>query len=362
MPRSGNRKYRPTREPFTAPLAVALSREAPWDGCGSDYGPYSIIRYNFLLSRKPTDELGYGDAIENLESPEGVHLEHRRLARYTYSRVTTSGILREYVQTSKLVDILKSQIGHSSPGLASFKLEGQLQSSLEAALKDSRSFQLSETREITREQEVTVSTDGSAKAAVYAVPYERWRMDVTLNHIDYLTVEYAKRAGGARVERVKSPPITHSEGRRQANNYLPSGVKLGKFFYWEPVGTADATAVAKDVYSRERINPLHVDFRASDQTKTKFYGLDAFRQTPSLYKISNAAFPLKAEQRQAAWTDEEILSLQDFEPKDIAWIWHFHRQLRRKKLNERITPIRSSSNNSGEGRSDSGHADFSTGT
>lgn len=322
-------KYRPNREPFSAPLAVPLTHESCWTGCGSKTGPFSIVRFNFILQHRPLDKYGYGDAAEHLEGATGSEVTSRHLIRYEYERVTTSSILEEHLDNSEVVSRIQADVTLESPGLASFGLGSSLEEHLTSAFRETRTFEVSEARRTTREHEVSVKVDGGSSPSVHAVAYRRWSMAVRLNHIDFLTVEYKPRLGGSRVQRCKVPEILDSYSSH--TNYRASGLALGEFRYWRPMGGAEATVVSRARHEAEHVNPLHVGFRAPEVNDRRFYDLNDFRRTPSLYQISNAAFPLKHEQRHVAWTDESLLRLLDVEPKDAVWIWEFRRQLRRKR-------------------------------
>lgn len=330
MAKTRRLKYRPNREPFSAPLAVPLTREARWSGCGTNYGPFSVVRFNFLLEHRPLEKFGYGNAAEHIEGSAGSQVTSRLLIRYEFERVTTSSILEEHLDSSEVVSRIQADIGLESPGLATFKLGSGLEEHLSSAFRETRTFEVTEARRSIREREVNVTVDGGSAPSVHAVAYRRWAMTVKLNHIDFLTIEYKKRAGGTRIQRLKDPQLPDSYSSH--TNYRSSGLSLGEFRYWRPMGGAEATVIARSQHQDAHINPLHVGFHAHEDAKRRFYGLQEFRGTPSLYKISNAAFPLKHEQRRVAWTDEELLRLLDVEPKDAVWIWEFRRQLRRKRM------------------------------
>lgn len=323
-------KYHPSQETFSAPLAVPLTHESRWSGCGSERGPFSIVRFNFILEHRPLRAIGYGDVAQHIEGSAGSQVSSRRLIRYEYERVTTHSILEEHLDSSEVVSKIQDDVSLEAPGLATFKLGASLEGHLSSAFRDAQSFQTVEARRLTFEQEVNVKVAGGSEASVHAVPYRRWAMKVRLSHIDFLTVEYRPRFGRARIERCKDPQLRDAYSSH--TNYRKSGLALGEYRYWRPMGGADTTVISRAKHQKFHINPLDVDFRPSDGDDRTFYDLKLFKGTPSLYKISNAAFPLKAEQRRDAWTDDDLLALLDVEPTDVVWIWEFRRRLRRKRV------------------------------
>lgn len=322
-------KYRPSREPFSAPLAVPLAHESRWSGSGSDLGPFSIVRFNFLLRHRPLEKFGYGEAAQHIEGSAGTEVSSRHLIRYEFERVTTSSILEEHLDSSDVASKIQADMGLEAAGLSAFNFGASVEEHFSSAFRETRTFQVVDGRRTIEEREVSVKATGGSSPAVHAVPYRRWAMQVRLNHIDFLTVEYRPRLGGLRVQRCKDPEVLDSHSSH--TNYRACGVALGEFRYWRPEGGPETTVVSRDQHQEMHINPLHVGFRAADAADRKFYDLKGFRGTPSLYKISNAAFPLKAEQRRVAWTDDELLALLDVEPRDAAWIWEFRRRIRRKR-------------------------------
>src|SRR5690606_9307971 len=148
------------------------------------------------------------------------------------------------------------------------------------------------------------------------------------HHVDYLVVSYRATHGGLRVRRVKSPALTNANAGHQ--NFTPYGLLLGRYRYWLPEGNASRNLVSVSEHRAGHINPQHVSFHPDATGDRRFYDLSPFKRTPSLYKISNAAFPLKDSQRRESWTEDDLLLLPDWEVQDSSWAWEARRRLRRK--------------------------------
>lgn len=327
-------RYEPAQETYSAPLAIPLTHESSWAGCGSSLGPFHVVRFNFILEKSPLRVTGYGDAVAHLESLKGAELTDRRLIRYEYERVSTSTIIEEHLTNSEITSSIQADAQVEATGLATFKYASQIESHLSHAYRENFQFEVRDGRKTTVEREISFRVTGGSPPGVLAVPFRRWAMKVRLNHIDFLTVTYVPRAGKWRMERLKEPVLLSSTSMQA--NYRPSGLSLGEFKYWVPLGDADTTLVDRDLQYERQINPLDVAFEATAAIDRQFYDLNKFRKkTPSLYKIANAAFPLKAKQRDTAWTDDELLKLLDIEPKEAVWIWEYRRAIRRKQQLER---------------------------
>lgn len=321
-------RYRPSRETFSAPIAVALTHESEWDAHGNHLGPFSIHRLNFSLEMYPLGVFGYGEAAEYVASPSGTTMTMRQLIRYEFERVDRVSILQEHLESSDLTSALHAKAQTGPVGLGSASFAASIEEHLTESFRENRTVESSNVMRSAQEREVSVEVPGGGGASVHAVPYERWAIAVRLSHIDYLEVVYRVTHAGLRIRRTKSPELI--DERTTHTNYRPSGVPLGELRFWRPSGGANTNLIPLGEYNQNHINPRHVDVRSPKDPKTKFYGLGDFRRTPSLYKISNAAFPLKATQHHTTWTTEDLLALRDLEPNATAWIWERRRHTRRK--------------------------------
>ncbi len=315
-------------ETFSAPLAVSLTHESEWSTTASKLGPFGIYRLNLILKHRPLQAFGYGDAAEHVASSTGTELSTRQLIRFETEQIKTSSILQEHLESMDLTSTVNAGAEAKVAGLGSAKFAGVLAEHLSSAFRETRTIEFSKSNRVSMEREVSVSVTGGSGPSVHSVPYQRWAMSVRLSHIDYLEVEYRKINGGFRVRRCKEPALAGA--RASHSNFIPSGLPLGEFRRWRPIGGADTNLISVADYNNSHINPRHVELLPPRDRKAKFYGLQNFRNTPSLYKISNATFPLKASQRRTAWSDAELLALLDSEPRETAWIWELRRQSRRR--------------------------------
>lgn len=327
-------RYRPTSETYSAPFSVPLAHESAWDGAGAPLGPFKVVRFNFLIEHYPLSGIGYGEAVAHLESPDGADVTDRRLLRYEVERVTTASMLEEQILSSELISHIKADLSAKAANLADFSFGSDLETHVAMSFKTNTSLEVREGQKISLEREVAFNIKGGSPAAVYAVPYALWGMSVRLNHVDFLTVRYQRKTRGLRVERSKDPALfteANAERFRSHVNIRESGLLLGEFRYWKAIGDASTTLVPRARHGEDQINPAHVEFIASPVVDRRYYGRRQFRSTPSLYKIANAAFPLKKTQRDEAWTNDELLEMLESEPSEIAYIWEAHRRWRRRR-------------------------------
>jgi len=292
------------------------------------YGPFTVARFNFTIEHRPLGERGCGDVVQTIVSPVGAEMVYRQRLVFDYEEVETQSILQEHLQSSGLTARLGATLGAGLENIGNADLSSALESGFTESLRESRTVDTARTRRFTAEQEVAITLPGGGERAVLSVPYRKWAMSLRLHHTDYLKVTYQPSRGGLRVRRTKEPAITEDNSSHQ--NYTSSGLLLGEYRYWRAEGEAGKNLLSAEEHSALHINPLHVSFHPDESNDRKFYNLDLFASTPSLYKISNAAFPLKASQRIEEWTEESLLTLRDLEPDETAWIWEIRRRRNRK--------------------------------
>lgn len=323
------RKYISDIEVVSCPLAIRLTKESAWDKIGGDLGPFYIARLNFITRKSPTQEFGYGDSAGYFKAPTGANLTAGKKTSCEYVRVDEVSLFQEEITSSDITTSLKAELGDSILGLTGANIAAGIERHLATSFNESRTINSSETLRFAEERSVDIGIIGGNESAVCAVPYQRWKMSVCLSHVDWLQVEYCKEKAGLRVRRVKRPNLIESHSSH--SNIEISGQIVGNYYYWVPIGEADTTIVTASEYQRDRINPRNVQFKPSESKKSQVYDLRRFRKTPSLYKIANAAFPLKYSQKEQAWTDERLLALLDSEPVETAWIWRVRSRIRRTR-------------------------------
>lgn len=327
--KSSQPKYRPGKQPFSTPLSVPLTRPSAWRCDSPGDGPYDIMRLNFLLERRPLLETGYGDALGSIVGSPQSQIQTREKLTYSYTEVDSHSLVEEHLQTSGLTAKLGADARLGSEHFGSAGFSAALESNLTETFRTTRGFDSVRTRTFDREEEVTVTVEGGQERAVHAVPYRRYELSVRLHHVDYLRVSYEPTFAGLRVRRVKEPSLVSSrDGGVQ--NYRKSGLLLGRYLFWQQEGDAGRNLIPVSKHEKHHINPQHVEFVLDETNDREFYSLSPFRDTPSLYKISNAAFPLKESQRHENWTEEDLLGLQEWVVRDSSWVWEARRRHRRK--------------------------------
>ena len=172
-------------------------------------------------------------------------------------------------------------------------------------------------QKLAHEQTYEFATDAKPKEYMVYPQYFRTYYEIHLTHIDYLYVTYTREWSGLRKRRRKAPKH-HGTGR--ANNVLELNIPLATIGTWEPY---------KTVTVREVADQLDFPLLARDPKEITIEPVK--RRTPhvvpvlrpSLYHLSNAAFPLKWVKIKGPWTEDDLKAAEMEEMNSERGVWFF---------------------------------------
>lgn len=328
MGKSFKSKYAAVPNTLSSPLAVPLARPSSWRCDGDADGPYEIMRFNFLVEERPLRKTGYGDAKDSLVSPANAELQTRTRVTFEYDQVDSTSLVQDHLQSSGFTDGLSADMRLNSEAFGTAGFSSALEEHFTETFKTTQTIESARTMRFTREEEITITAQGGAERSVHAAPYRLYEMSVRLHHVDFLKIRYRSTHAGLRVRREKEPALATADALHR--NFHGYGLLLGSYRFWRREGNASQNLISVSDYESQRINPQHVSFHPDNSGDRRFYNLSQFKRTPSLYKISNAAFPLKESQRRDSWTEEDLLLLKDLEDGDSSWAWENRRRTRRR--------------------------------
>jgi len=128
--------------------------------------------------------------------------------------------------------------------------------------------------------------------------------------LDVLEVDYRRGTFGLRKKRRKYPEFIEQETRKLRANEIQLDYHVGTFEYWRLV-PEQSWMIPKDEFRLEVADPLEI--RRRPLTRLAKVCLRSKFQVPSLYKLSNATFPLKWIKRSGPWEMEELLAIEEDE-------------------------------------------------
>jgi len=327
----------------THPSSSQLSHERTWTCVGPDgHGPYRAVRYNLILdevgrespsqrfSFRPRHRNGFESfydqrPIRLVESIAGLALSEQVTTVAERHFASLESTIQESVFTQETVAALNARIPWGKSGGVGTEARATVTDSLRSLTTIERRWEERES------QSRTVSVDLDQRASetrvIQAAPYLKITYDAYLVYADYLQVEYAKRALRLRVERVKSPPLGNDPTKTH-RNIIMFNIPLGRFVVFERLGTQDMSYVSPERFARFGVDPQQVT--VSPIPHPKRHEVRAFREVPTLYRISNATFPLKADQRSTFLSEADIMGYDEDEAVNTAWRWEVRRHRRRR--------------------------------
>lgn len=160
-----------------------------------------------------------------------------------------------------------------------------------------------------------------------AMLFQRCRVDVYLVCMDFLWVKYHNYAGQLRLRRMKSPALMGPTNAGRSNEINMMGYPLGSLSFWRPDSVA---LLPTSGYVDSVGDPLEVAQKRLEKKRT--YLRSEYPRIPSLYQLSNVAFPLRADQASLKiFNDAELLDLPIDDGLTSVPVWKLPKPIRTKR-------------------------------
>lgn len=304
---------------FSIPSFVELTKENGWDNLDEKKTQYFVMRSHFMMKTRPVEDFErYGEILMGLEKPEHVHTERlvslETEKEYINFEETFKQISIETQEIQEIADELKVEFGLEKVGKINLsnnsKLVEILKHSYTNGLKNCQTIKYNEKRKY----ELKNIFDKELTEKVYLVKaYQKYAFDIYLTHIDYLFVHYTKSLLGLRKKRKKTPKI---DNPKRHSNIIKLNVPISTIHFWRY--SPDSNCIIKEsVYKNNVPNPDEF-IVLTPEDLNKYYA--PFPNIPTLYQLSNAAFPFKWVERNCEWSKEELLAIEN---KDYEEYWAF---------------------------------------
>jgi hypothetical protein len=141
--------------------------------------------------------------------------------------------------------------------------------------------------------------------------------------IDFLNVEYKRSWGGFRKKLCKSPfPPKSCHSIKDHPNIIRIGVPVAEFQYWELLPNSSVLIKDSD-YVQEVEDDAEISvYPPRDGLINRPYWYP--NSYPTLYQLSNVAFPFKwVNKRSKEFTKEELMKIELGEAEGTGW-WYQH--------------------------------------
>jgi hypothetical protein len=305
---------------LTVPFAEDLTKEAGW--LQLDRYLYFIARLHLHIEQHQTQEFGVGDILRTFRTTPHAETE---IARVFEEEVTTVD-LGETTRSAALSNELSHQLSASLAGAArspfyeasaniGASLERVIRASTEESIRNSHSVSRQERRSFTITQTVKA---GAQEYQVAVAGYRKYQRDVFLHYIDYLFVEYQTTTFGLRKKKRNLPrPVGSAHV-----NLIPMHIPMFRLTYWNLEAESSLLFTETEYQALPKIaHPDRVTFEALEETVR--LPMPAREELPTLYTLSNIAFPLKWIDRKGPWTREELEQIEMKEAQGSAWWYQY---------------------------------------
>ena len=305
---------------LTVPFAEELTKEAGWTQL--DRYLYFAARFHLQIEQNQTPDFAVGDILRTYRTTSHAETEVEKVFEQEVTTVDLRETTRSAILSSDLTAKISAEIagGAKSPF---YEASANIGSALEQTIRSSMSESIRSSNSVSRRERKSFRVRQTIKAGapelqLAVAGYRKYRRDVYLHTIDYLFVEYRKTLFGLRKKKRNLPrPIGTAH-----INLIPIHIPLFRLFYWNLEAESQLLYTEAEYQNLTKVthpdrvtfHELHAPIRLRMPTR---------EEQPTLYTLSNIAFPLRWVDRQGPWTREELEQIEMEEADGSAW-WYQH--------------------------------------
>jgi hypothetical protein len=247
------------------------------------------------------------------------------VAKVFEEEVTTVDLI-ETTRSAALSNDLRQQISATIAGAAKspfYEVSGSIGGLLENTIRESLSESIRSSTTASRRERRSFTVRQAIKAGapelhVAVAGYRKYRRDVYLHYIDYLFVEYRRTAFGLRRRKRNLPrPVGAAH-----INLIPMHIPLFRLVYWNLESESSLLYTETEYQNLTKVShPDRVEFQELNEPLR--LPMPAREAQPTLYTLSNIAFPLRWIDRKGPWTREELERIELEEAEGSAWWYQY---------------------------------------
>ena len=311
---------------LTVPFPEDLTKEAGW--IQLDRYLYFIARFHLHIEQHQTREFAVGDILRTYRTTPHAETEVVKV----FEEEVTAVDLRETTRSAALSNDLSQKVSAALSGATKapfYEVSANIGAALEQIIRASVSETVRDSETVSRRQKrsftIRQTVSPGAQEPQYAVAaYRKYHRDVFLHYIDYLFVEYRPTALGLRKKKRNLPrPVGTAHV-----NVIPIHSPLFRMSYWNLEAESSLLYTETEYQSLPKVpHPDRVEFEQLDETIR--LPMPAREELPTLYTLSNLAFPLRWIDRMGPWKREELEQIEMEEAQGSAW-WYQYGPGRRK--------------------------------
>jgi hypothetical protein len=305
---------------LTVPFAEDLTKEAGW--IHLDRYLYFIARLHLHMEEHQTRDFAVGDILRTYRTTPHSETEVEKvfeeevtivdLGETTRSAALSSDLTQRI--TATIAGAAKSPFYEVSANIGS-ALEQTVRSSVAESIRSSTTISRRERRSFRVRQTIK---PGAPELQLAVAGYRKYRRDVYLHYIDYLFVEYERTAFGLRKKKRNLPrPVGTAH-----INLIPIHIPLFRLFYWKLEAESSLLYTESEYQNLTKV--AHPDRVTLEELRELIrLPMPAREEPPTLYTLSNIAFPLRWIDRKGAWTREELEQIEWEEAEGSAWWYQY---------------------------------------
>jgi len=312
---------------LTVPFGEELTKEAGW--IQLDRYLYFIARFHLQIEERQTPDFAVGDVLRTFRTTPQAETEVEKVFEEEVSTVD----LKETTRSAALSNDLTRKITATIAGAAKspfYEVSANLGSTIEQVTRASvaesiRASQTVSKRELRRFRVRQTVKAGTPEYQLAVAGYRKYRQDVYLHYLDYLFVDYRRTTFGLRRKKQNLPrPVGTAH-----INLIPVHMPLFRLSYWklEP----ESSLLYTDTEYQNLTRVAHLDRVTFAELREPIrLPMPAREEPPTLYTLSNIAFPLRWVDRRGPWTREELEKVELEEADGSAW-WYRYGPGRKKR-------------------------------
>lgn len=305
---------------LTVPFAEDLTKEAGW--IHLDRYLYFIARLHLHIEQQQTRDFAVGDILRTYRTTPHSETEVEKVFEEEVTTVDLMETTRSAALSNDLTEKLtatiagaaKSPFYEVSANIGS-ALEQTVRSSLIDSIRSSNTVSRREKRSFTVRQTIKA---GAPEAQVAVAGYRKYSRDVYLHYIDYLFVDYRRTAFGLRKRKRNLPrPVGSAH-----INLIPLHIPSFRLFYWNLEAESSLLYTETEYQNLTKVtHPDRVTFHELHEPLR--LPMPAREEPPTLYTLSNIAFPLRWIDRKGPWTRDELEKIEMEEAQGSAWWYQY---------------------------------------
>jgi hypothetical protein len=305
---------------LTVPFAENLTKEVGWVQLNRYL--YFIARLHLQIEQNQTRDFAVGDVLRTFRTTAHSETEVISIFEEEITTVDLNETTRAVTLSKDLSQRLTAAIAAAAKS-PFYEVSGNIGASIEQAVRSSVSESVRSSETVSRRERRTFTVRQAVKAGapepqVAVAAYRKYRRDVYLHYIDYLFVEYRRTAFGLRRKKRNLPrPVGTAH-----INLIPIHIPLFSLFYWNLESESSLLYTETEYQNLTKVvHPDRVTFAELHQPFR--LPMPAREAPPTLYTLSNIAFPLRWIDRKGPWTREELEKIEWEEAEGSAWWYQY---------------------------------------